>query len=40
MVSKQTKVIRRNCQHENCVRDAVIGVYAWERGQTVRPIST
>lgn len=33
-MSKQTKPIRRNCQRENCVRDAVIGVYAWNVGET------
>lgn len=31
---KQTKPIRHNCQHENCVRDAVVGLYAWEPGET------
>lgn len=33
-MSKQTKPIRRNCQHENCVRDAVIGIYAWAATET------
>jgi len=33
-VSKQTKPIRRNCRHKDCVRDAVIGVYRWEYGET------
>ncbi len=33
-MSKQTRPIRRNCQHENCVRDAVIGIYRWEQGDT------
>ena len=33
-MSKQTVVIRRNCQHENCVRDATIGTYSWEPGET------
>lgn len=33
-MSKQTKAIRRNCQRENCVRDAVIGIYRWRPGDT------
>jgi len=33
-LSKQTKPIRRNCQRENCVRDAVIGIYRWNQGET------
>ena len=33
-MSKQKKPIRRNCQHKDCVRDAIIGVYHWEHGET------
>ena len=33
-MSKQTRPIRRNCQINDCVRDAVIGVYTWMPGET------
>lgn len=33
--AKQSKPIRRNCQHGECVRDAVIGIYGWNPGDTI-----
>jgi hypothetical protein len=34
-MSKQSKPIRRQCQHRSqCDRNAVVGVYAWAQGET------
>jgi hypothetical protein len=34
-VAKQSKPISKQCQHSSqCSRDATIGVYRWEHGET------